>query len=92
MEKKSKKILWIALAVLVVLVVGVVLYFRFMPVWASLQVLASLLVGLVAGWLSRLAYEHAGKGSQTPAKNPVSEGFDTESETVKHPINSLKKK
>ena len=37
-------------------------------------------------------YEHAGKGSQTPAKNPVSEGFDTESETVKHPINSLKKK
>lgn len=56
MEKKSKKILWIALAVIVVLVVAVLLYFRFMPAWASLQVLLGFLAGTVIGFMLRWLY------------------------------------
>ena len=79
MEKKRKKIIWIALAVLAVLVVGVVLYFRFMPVWASLQVLASLLVGLVAGWLACYAFGKRDGDDVKIEKNPVLEGASQES-------------
>lgn len=56
MEKEEKKKLWIALAVIVVLVVAVVLYFRFMPAWASLQVLLGFLAGIVIGFIFRWLY------------------------------------
>lgn len=57
MEKETKKRLWIALAVIVVLVVAVVLYFRFMPAWASLQVLLSGMAGLLLGFMFRWLYD-----------------------------------
>ena len=85
MEKKSKKILWIALAVLAALVVGVVLYFRFMPVWASLQVLASLLVGLVAGWLARMAFERAGERDVKESTN-IPSGGGRSRQTMEQPL------
>lgn len=57
MEKETKKRFLIALAIIVVLVVAVVLYFRFMPAWASLQVLLSGVVGLVLGFIFRWLYD-----------------------------------
>lgn len=57
MEKETKKRLWIALAVIIVLVVAVVLYFRFMPAWASLQVLLSGMAGLLLGFMFRWLYD-----------------------------------
>lgn len=44
------------MAVIVVLVVAVVLYFRFMPAWASLQVLLGFFAGIVIGFMLRWLY------------------------------------
>ena len=53
---KRNKIL-IALSVLIALIVAFVLYFRFMPAWASLQVLLSGVAGLVLGFMFRWLYD-----------------------------------
>lgn len=57
MEKKERNKILIALAVVAALVVAVVLYFRFMPAWASLQVLLSGVAGLVLGFMFRWLYD-----------------------------------
>lgn len=57
MEKTKRNKILIALGVLVALVVAFVLYFRFMPAWASLQVLLSGVVGLVLGFMFRWLYD-----------------------------------
>lgn len=57
MEKKERNKILIALAVVAALVVAVVLYFRFMPAWASLQVLLSGVAGLVLGFMFRGLYD-----------------------------------
>ena len=57
MEKETKKKLLIAAAVAAAVVLAIVLYFRYMPAWASLQVLAAGLAGLVVGFLLRWLYD-----------------------------------
>lgn len=56
MEKTKRNKILIALGVLVSLVVAFVLYFRFMPAWASLQVLLGFLAGIVIGFMLRWLY------------------------------------
>ena len=58
MEKTKRNKILIALAVLVALIVAFVLYFRFMPAWASVQVvLLSGVAGLVLGFMFRWLYD-----------------------------------
>lgn len=46
----------IILAVVVVLVILGVLYFKFTPVWASLTSVACVAGGLVVGWIAHILY------------------------------------
>ena len=57
MEKTKRNKILIALSVLIALIVAFVLYFRFMPAWASLQVLLSGVAGLVLGFMFRWLYD-----------------------------------
>lgn len=57
MEKMKRNKILIALSVLIALIVAFVLYFRFMPAWASLQVLLSGVAGLVLGFMFRWLYD-----------------------------------
>lgn len=50
MEKTKRNKILIALGVLVALVVAFVLYFRFIPAWVSLQVVAGFVLGGAYGW------------------------------------------
>lgn len=64
MSSTAKKWLIIA-AVVVVLIVLVCLYFAFVPVWCTIQVVLALIIGGIAGWaLDRLWIKWAGKGTE----------------------------
>lgn len=58
MEKTKRNKILIALGVLVALVVAFVLYFRFMPAWVSLQVVAGFVLGGAYGWLVSYIYRN----------------------------------
>ncbi len=53
MEKTKRNKILIALGVLIALIVAFVLYFRFMPAWASVQVVLAFLSGIGIGLLGR---------------------------------------
>lgn len=58
MEKTKRNKILIALGVLVALVVAFVLYFRFMPAWVSLQVVAGFVLGGAYGWFVSYVYRN----------------------------------
>lgn len=47
---------WAIIVAVLVLVVVFVLYYHFMPVWASIQVSLAYLGGMVFGWIAHILY------------------------------------
>lgn len=51
-----KKKLIITAVVAVVVIVGVLLYMHYSPVWVNISNVAAVIAGLVAGWYARVLY------------------------------------
>ncbi len=58
MEKTKRNKILIAFGALIALIVAFVLYFRFMPAWVSLQVVAGFVLGGAYGWLVSYIYRN----------------------------------
>lgn len=52
-----KKQTLIAIAIIVVLIIGCVFYAHYVPIWVLLCTIAAVFVGGVCGWLLRIIYE-----------------------------------
>lgn len=58
MEKTKRNKILIAFGALMALIVAFVLYFRFMPAWVSLQVVAGFVLGGAYGWFVSYIYRN----------------------------------
>lgn len=51
---KKETIIWIA--VILAVVIGVLVYMHYTPVWVSISNVMSLAIGVVAGWIAHVLY------------------------------------
>lgn len=58
MEKTKRNKILIAFGALMALIVAFVLYFRFIPAWVSLQVVAGFVLGGAYGWFVSYIYRN----------------------------------
>lgn len=62
--KTRQIIFW---GVLAVIIVAAILCVKFMPLWASLTILAAFFTGGIAGWAARTVYDRYVKSSKGQA-------------------------
>ena len=51
---KKKTIIWVA--IIVAVVIGVLVYMHYIPVWVSISNVVSLAIGVVVGWIAHVLY------------------------------------
>lgn len=51
------KKIWIVVGIVILLIIAVVLYLHYSPVWVSTATIVAALAGAVAGWFARVGYD-----------------------------------